>query len=396
MSDPAWTTPTQIDEQVKRVWLRGDLLREPLGDARYPLELPLRRPDTRALSDRFAEVQAWISALQAGSRARRGYGYDIVWTQVNNRVLGTNRVPQRVVVPTRDDALRLIGAFPEAESFARLAAVTLAEFPELREWIGRKPLTLLEHASAWKRVLSVLAWFRRNPRPRIYLRQLDIATVDTKFIESRKGLLMELLDVVLPATAIDASARGSRFFEQRYGLLSKPARIRFRLLDDRLFVGGFSDLAVPVHEFERAHFDVANVFITENDANGLAFPNVPCSIVIFGLGYGIDSLADAAWLASKRLYYWGDIDTHGFAMLDRLRRLFPHVTSLLMDRATLVAHGDLWTREGEPHRETLTRLSPAEGALYADLRQDRLGTGVRLEQERIAFGHLERALAELR
>jgi hypothetical protein len=37
MSDPAWTTPTQIDEHVKRVWLRGDLLREPLGDARYPL-----------------------------------------------------------------------------------------------------------------------------------------------------------------------------------------------------------------------------------------------------------------------------------------------------------------------------------------------------------------------
>ena len=363
---------------------------------RYPLELPLRRPDSRALSDRFAEVQAWIRSLQSGSRERRGFGYDIVWAQVNNRVVGANRVPYRVVVPTRDDALRLIGAFPEAESFARLAAVTLAEFPELREWIGRKPLALLEHAAAWERVLRVLAWFRRNPRPGIYLRQLDIATVDTKFIESRKGLLAELLDLVLPANAIDESAKGSRFFEERYGLLSKPARVRFRLLDDGLFMGGFSDLAVPVPEFERAHFDVARVFITENDANGLAFPKVARSLVIFGLGYGVESLSDAAWLASKRLYYWGDIDTHGFAMLDRLRRLFPHVSSLLMDRATLLAHRDLWTLEGEPHREPLTRLSPAEGALYADLRGNRLGTGVRLEQERIAFGHLERALSELR
>jgi hypothetical protein len=396
MSDQAWTTPTQIDEHVKRVWLRGDLLREPLDGVRYPLELPLRRPDSRALSDRFAEVQAWIRSLQSGSRERRGFGYDIVWAQVNNRVVGANRVPYRVVVPTRDDALRLIGAFPEAESFARLAAVTLAEFPELREWIGRKPLALLEHAAAWERVLRVLAWFRRNPRPGIYLRQLDIATVDTKFIESRKGLLAELLDLVLPANAIDESAKGSRFFEERYGLLSKPARVRFRLLDDGLFMGGFSDLAVPVPEFERAHFDVARVFITENDANGLAFPKVARSLVIFGLGYGVESLSDAAWLASKRLYYWGDIDTHGFAMLDRLRRLFPHVSSLLMDRATLLAHRDLWTLEGEPHREPLTRLSPAEGALYADLRGNRLGTGVRLEQERIAFGHLERALSELR
>ena len=395
MSEPSWTTPTQIDEHVKRVWLRGDLLRTPLGDARYPLEVPLRRPNTRALSDRFAEVQAWIRTLQAGSRAGRGFGYDIVWTQVNNRVLGTNHVPHRVVVPTRDDALHLIGAFPEAESFARLAAATLAAFPELHEWIERKPLALIEYASDWERVLRVLAWFRRNPRPALYLRQLDIATVDTKFIESRKGLLTELLDLVLPASAIDASARGSRLFDQRYGLLEKPARIRFRLLDDRLIVRGFSDVAVPVPEFERAHFDVATVFITENETNGLAFPNVADSIVIFGLGYGIDSLTDAGWLASKQLYYWGDIDTHGFAILDRLRRFFPQVKSLLMDRATLLANVDLWTYESEPHREPLTRLSPAEAALYADLREDRLGTRVRLEQERIGFGHLERVLAEL-
>ncbi|MGV9668202.1 Wadjet anti-phage system protein JetD domain-containing protein [Nocardia niigatensis] len=27
--------------------------------------------------------------------------------------------------------------------------------------------------------------------------------------------------------------------------------------------------------------------------------------------------------ASPRLLYWGDIDTHGFAILDRLRQSFP-------------------------------------------------------------------------
>jgi hypothetical protein len=57
---------------------------------------------------------------------------------------------------------------------------------------------------------------------------------------------------------------------------------------------------------------------------------------------------------------------------------------------------DLWIREGEPNREMLARLSLAEADLSADLREDRLGAGVRLERERIAFGHLEGALAALR
>ncbi len=41
----------------------------------------------------------------------------------------------------------------------------------------------------------------------------------------------------------------------------------------------------------------------------------------------------------------GDIDTYGFAMLDRLRSYHPHIRSLLMDEATLLQHRPLWGRE---------------------------------------------------
>ncbi|MGI6299138.1 MAG: Wadjet anti-phage system protein JetD domain-containing protein [Saccharofermentanales bacterium] len=44
--------------------------------------------------------------------------------------------------------------------------------------------------------------------------------------------------------------------------------------------------------------------------------------MIFGAGYGFDHLASASWLNQKDIYYWGDIDTHGFAILNQLRRLF--------------------------------------------------------------------------
>jgi hypothetical protein len=92
------------------------------------------------------------------------------------------------------------------------------------------------------------------------------------------------------------------------------------------------------------------------------------------------------------VYYWGDIDTHGFAILDQLRAHVPSARSLLMDRATLDAHRALWGSEPRPETRELRRLTNEESALYDDLRLDRLGSRVRLEQERVGFGWLERGL----
>jgi len=66
-----------------------------------------------------------------------------------------------------------------------------------------------------------------------------------------------------------------------------------------------------------------------------------------------------------------------------------------MERETLLAHRDLWTRETKPERRDLSRLTPAERQVYDDLRDHRLGTALRLEQERIRFGWVECALEGL-
>ena len=117
--------------------------------------------------------------------------------------------------------------------------------------------------------------------------------------------------------------------------------------------------------------------------------------MVFGLGYGLDSLKSAGWLNGTTIHYWGDIDSHGFAMLDQLRSYFPHTRSLLMDRATLLAREALWGREPTPTRKPLARLSAAEQALYQDLCLDHIAPSLRLEQERIGFTHVLEALSVL-
>jgi len=112
---------------------------------------------------------------------------------------------------------------------------------------------------------------------------------------------------------------------------------------------------------------------------------VPRTLVIFGLGYGLHSLKNAGWLAGTPIHYWGDIDSHGFAMLDQLRGYLPHTRSLLIDRATLLDHEALWGCEAKPTPESLPRLHADERALYDDLCLDRIAPALRLEQERIGF-----------
>src|SRR5262249_4955680 len=194
-------------------------------------------------------VGGWREGIEVGGGGEQGSGYEIVWNETRNRQIGRNKTPVGIYLPTRADALALVGKTAEAARFDALVEAALARFPVLCAWLARKPLTVLDHGEDWERVLDCLAWFRAHPRSGLYARQIDVAGVHTKFIEARKGLLAELLDIVLPAEAIEPSAAGATGFEARYGLRAKPSLVRFRILDARRAIAGLTDLTVPAAHF---------------------------------------------------------------------------------------------------------------------------------------------------
>ncbi|MBX3215715.1 MAG: hypothetical protein KF850_26995 [Labilithrix sp.] len=387
--------PEDITVEVKKLWDRGTILGAALrGEALFPRRIRVSRPSSRDILERFDDVRAWASALESSSRIEGRAGYVLEWEEIDHRQRGRNRIPVAAVVPTEADALALVRKSEQARRFRALAEVALRTFPELTDWLAERPLVVLEHADEWERVLAVVSWFRDNPRPGIYVRQIELPGIDTKFIESRRGVLSELLDAVLPSEAVDREATGARAFDRRYGLRSKPPVIRFRALDPRCSVSGLRDVGATAVEFADLSLPISRVFLTENEINGLAFPDVHRAIVIFGLGYGLDRLGQVPWLHNVAVHYWGDIDTHGFAILDRLRAHLPAARSLMMDRETLLAHRAQWAIETKPCTGALSRLTSAELELYDDLVADRLGPKVRLEQERISFAWVKKRLRE--
>lgn len=382
-----WTTPADLCAQVQRLWDRGDLLRAAVSNAvPWPVRLTLKAPGTADLSDRFEAVRDWVRAVADTPYVR------IDWREWNHRVQGTQRLPAAVWVDTLQAALAFVGKARQVQRFEVLWQQTATTQPELLAWMSRRPLQALDLADRWERLLAVVAWLQAHPRPGVYLRQVDAPGVDSKFIEAHRGVLTELLDSALPPEAIDTRASGAAQFARRFGFLDKPVRIRFRLLDPAMpnlpGCQGLPDFTLDAASFAALALPIERVFVTENETNFLAFPQVARAIVVFGAGYGWEALARAVWLHRCHLHYWGDVDTHGFAILDQLRGYFPHAASFLMDRETLLAHRSHWGEEPEPARHDLSRLTPDEAAVYDELRFNRLQPRLRLEQERIGYDWL--------
>ncbi|MBN2860604.1 MAG: DUF2220 domain-containing protein, partial [Sphaerochaetaceae bacterium] len=133
----------------------------------------------------------------------------------------------------------------------------------------------------------------------------------------------------------------------------------------------------------------------ENDISALSFPRAENSLVIFGRGYNFSHWRECHWLDRVKLFYWGDLDTHGFRILDQFRSIFPHTESFLMDWKTLHDHEISWGEEGSPTTVDLHHLTRSEEDLYDELRFNRIQRNLRLEQEFIRYSLVEQTVGQI-
>ncbi len=237
------------------------------------------------------------------------------------------------------------------------------------------------HEADFERLVAALAWLEAHPASGLYLRQLPIAGLDSKWLEQRTGVVMELLALLRGAVP------QCDFFEA-CGLRRAPHRLRMAVLCPvlRRALGGLRDVEAPVPELAALGLRPRALLVVENLASGLALPDLEGAVVFMRLGHAAGTLAALPWLQGVPAFHWGDIDTHGLAILERARRALPGLRSLLMDEATLLAYRPLWGEEPQQHPgTTLDALTADERRLFEDLRGGRWGPQVRLEQERLPW-----------
>ena len=378
--------PIEINKKAKKLWTCGRILQAELNqEILFPWYIKFKQPSASQLVSQFNEIKQAIQILEADSKK----GYQIIYKTINHRQLGQQQIPCSVTFNQQIDLLNYLGK-QDTESFLlKLAQQTIEQYPALAPWINKKTSRFMQYVDIWQKLFNVCDYFIQNPMPHCYLRELDIIGIDTKFIENQRKILTELLDLVLPENAINKTITGlsQHGFERRYGLKFDPPLIRLRLLDAKLNpIAPLNDLSLPLSQLAAWVIPCENVFISENKINGLSFPLISNSMIIFGLGYGIESLAAIPWLKQKKIYYWGDIDSHGFSILNRLRQIFPQVIALMMDTKTFHLFQDLAVIEPIKSRcsNQLNHLTAAEQQLYQQLQ----ASHQRLEQERLPMGYV--------
>lgn len=379
----AWTTPADIAAKVRRRWDDGTLLREFASDRPFPVvEVPVRGPKPAEIGDDLAAVQQWVAELEAGSRD--GRRYELICTAIGGRHFGRNLLPTRARVACYEQAWALLGVSPQVSRFRQILDLT-KPVAHVHAWVGANPLRALAFEGEWERAVSAFCWLDAARGSGRYLREITAPGVDTKFVERHRVMLAELLGV----------SRSSSGFVAGLGLRAKPDSLRLR------FAQGTCGMPAPlsegtfrVPELAALPVAVSRALVVENEITYLSVPVPEGGVVLWGKGFEVDRVGALPWLRAADVVYWGDLDTHGFAILDQLRAWLPEARSVLMDRQTLLAHQDRWVRDPAPGHARLARLTPPEAELYDDLVTDRLGESVRLEQERIAWQWVQERLSD--
>jgi hypothetical protein len=368
-------TPEEIKQQAERKYpsfLRASILDEIF----FPFEIRFRKATA---SDDYLILRDWVRELLAGSKAERGFGYDVVLKKQELRRYGRQSLPSQITIETEADYLRLIGKTEAFKQWQTAVSHTLSQLPQLKEWLAQYPQRVLPHTHIWDDLLVVCDYFVNNPKPNLYLRELPIP-VHTKFIEENQAILRHLLDELLPPDAVSA---GGNQFEQRFSLRYDEPQIRLRLLDEGLR----SELGWPAADLSLTLSDCRGlvgmngraVLIVENKMTFLTLPPAKNSLAIWGKGFQVSLLREIDWLADCTIWYWGDLDAQGFAILSQLRSYWPRTRSLLMNDATLEKYKEFVVAGTPVGRIVLANLEREEAAVYRQL----VDNNWRLEQERI-------------
>lgn len=384
-------SPEEIKRHALR-WWKPFLQSYITGDAFFPRTIErIGKVQPGEVTGRFDVLQKEIEQLYRHSKSHKGSGYVVESSVFSFRRTGSHELPDRIVFETVDDYLAFTGKKREWNLFRVNYDLIFSVIPALKLWSVENCLWLTEQRLQWDNVLKVCQYFISTPRPDLYLRQLPLE-VHTKFIEENIALIQSLLNFLIPEHVRNP---GQKRFAERFHLKYDEPLIRVRILDSADRVAGyFSDISIPLSDFEQCGFPALNVLIAENKMNFLTLPSLPSSIAVWsGGGFNVSYLKGAEWLSAKRIYYWGDIDEHGFQILHQLRHYCPHAESIFMDRKTFDRFNSFAVDGMRSFAEKFDLLTPDEAGLYNHLKS--LESGNRLEQEKLPQAYVDEVLCTL-
>lgn len=352
------------------------------GGNPFPITVKLAELTQAYFLENIEAIKPWAAEWNAWPGPGRVGFKTYSWSRIGAQVL-----PNTLEIRTADELAELGGHLPEwRECLARLQTLSGITKLAVRDLAQLYALALAYTPSDWTQFTRVITYLVQHDCSGLYLRQLPVEGVDTKWIGQHLADVTKVLRIVKCDDSGDAYSLT--------GLKKQPFRVRVRLLCPLLRnkMGGIGDLKVPIADLENWTIRPQRLVVTENLESGVALPDIPGAMAIMGLGNAVTELAQVEWLKCIPGVYWGDLDTYGLGIFARLSIALPRLSPILMDEATFLQHRDLWVPEVRQHPRPDNL--PLEQAKVFDLLTlvGHPACNARLEQERLPWPSAMRAL----
>jgi len=411
-------SPEEVTQWIKQRYLR-QRWRWMEGHGSWPLLVSLERPTQREVLKDFLAVQRWSAAWNTWRSAHVTAGDDAASApQIRMSTIAWQGVGEQ----TLPEAL----SFHSAECVAKFCndarawrLVEMRRHAMLERWPALLATGFGPHYEAlatydeadFARLLALLNWFVENPKSGLYLRQLPVPGIDTKWVDlKRRGLVADLVRritspplTVLPDLGPDEVEQSgydvtsaaeldkvSLDFYDICGLRRPPIKLHLLVLcpDLRATIGGLRDVVAPIDELAKLSFNPVRALISENKDTGLSVPDIPGTVAFIKLGNAVSLLGQLPWVKELPVLYWGDVDTYGFSILAQARKTLGNVRSMMMDLETLEKHRDRLVDERQQATNVNhSLLTTQELEIYQGLLGTTWWTQKRLEQERLDWSY---------
>ena len=370
----------------------------------FPLLIPSAKGSVK---DSFAERKVEAENLYKNSKNAKGRGYTVETKTIKTHKQGMQTIIEKIYFETEIDFIRFIGKEKETENFKKHLSIVKSRFLNLNaedvqnNWLKKHLRSLIAEAEDdyWQNIFLCAIWFLNNPHCNVYLREIPVP-VHTKFIEQNTSLIFSVYTALNKNKGTDKVSSNADIYK-RWGVRTAEPFIRFRSLDKDIHLKILNEeftsyeIQTPLSAFAKINFNsIEYIFIVENLMVYLTFPAFNKALCIFGSGFAAVNLKECKTLNEKKLYYFGDMDEHGFEILSNVRSIFPNIQSFCMDQKTYETFS-IFAVKGENSHSKIEDLNLSEDELhlFKFLRENK--TIGRLEQEKISQAFIKSRIEKI-
>ena len=183
----------------------GELYRQLVTEDEDPLTIPLKPPiKLSAWHTNFAEGNAWLEGCQEIA-ARYPY---FRFEYQNHRFtgMGNASIPVRITFTDIPAIFRLLGRTREASAYKTAYATVRETVPQLLPWMltlkgirtFKDPDTVLIYLAVLQSLVKFFQQQREPSASPLYLRDVRLASVDTKFWERESSFILAVYQALYP------------------------------------------------------------------------------------------------------------------------------------------------------------------------------------------------------